>query len=98
MSDDKKPDLDAKAKMLEALAKKQKGGNSGKAGGPSSGSKIGAGQTGGAAPPVWPAPIFEPLLGPPALPLLPPFCFLASASSIFAFGSLLSFLEVSSLI
>ena len=39
-----------KAKMLEALAKKQKGGNSGKAGGPSSGSKIGAGQTGGAAP------------------------------------------------
>jgi hypothetical protein len=36
--------------MLAALAKKQKGGNSGKAGGPSSGSKIGAGQTGGAAP------------------------------------------------
>ena len=28
--------------MLAALAKKQKGGNSGKAGGPSSGSKIGA--------------------------------------------------------
>jgi len=41
---------DPKAKMLAALAKKQKGGNSGKAGGPSSGSKIGAGQTGGAAP------------------------------------------------
>jgi hypothetical protein len=41
---------DQKAKMLEALAKKQKGGNSGKAGGPSSGSKIGAGQTGGVAP------------------------------------------------
>jgi hypothetical protein len=36
--------------MLEALAKKQKGGNSGKSGGPSNGSKIGAGQTGGAAP------------------------------------------------
>ena len=36
---------DPKAKMLAALAKKQKGGNSGKAGGPSSGSKIGAGQT-----------------------------------------------------
>ena len=41
---------DQKAMMLAALAKKQKGGNSGKAGGPSSGSKIGAGQTGGAAP------------------------------------------------
>jgi hypothetical protein len=41
---------DQKAKMLAALAKKQKGGNSGKAGGPSTGSKIGAGQTGGAAP------------------------------------------------
>ena len=41
---------DLKVKMLEALAKKQKGGNSGKSGGPSSASKIGAGQTGGAAP------------------------------------------------
>lgn len=41
---------DPKAMMLAALAKKQKGGNSGKAGGPSSGSKVGAGQTGGAAP------------------------------------------------
>ena len=41
---------DPKAMMLAALAKKQKGGNLGKAGGPSSGSKIGAGQTGGAAP------------------------------------------------
>ncbi len=52
MSEDssKKESNDQKAKMLEALAKKQKGGNSGKAGGPSSGSKIGAGQTGGAAP------------------------------------------------
>jgi hypothetical protein len=46
----KKESNDQKAKMLEALAKKQKGGNSGKAGGPTSGSKIGAGQTGGAAP------------------------------------------------
>ena len=57
MSEDKKIEntqgdaaQDPKAKMLAALAKKQKGGNSGKAGGPSSGSKIGAGQTGGAAP------------------------------------------------
>ena len=41
---------DPKAMMLAALAKKQKGGNSGKTGGPSGGSKIGAGQTGGAAP------------------------------------------------
>jgi hypothetical protein len=41
---------DPKAMMLAALAKKQKGGNSGKAGGPNGGSKIGAGQTGGAAP------------------------------------------------
>ena len=46
----KKESNDPKAKMLEALAKKQKGGNSGNSGGPSSGSKIGAGQTGGAAP------------------------------------------------
>ena len=36
--------------MLEALAKKHKGQNSGKAAGPASGSKIGAGQTGGLAP------------------------------------------------
>ena len=47
---DNKSGDDPKTKMLAALAKKQKGGNSGKAGGPSSGSKIGAGQTGGAAP------------------------------------------------
>ena len=40
----------AKAKMLEALAKKQKGSKSGKTSGPTSGSKVGAGQTGGAAP------------------------------------------------
>ena len=46
----KKESNDPKAKMLVALAKKQRGGNSGKAGGPSSRSKIGAGQTGGAAP------------------------------------------------
>ena len=45
-----KESKDPKAKMLEALAKKQKGQNSGKAAGPASGSKIGAGQTGGAAP------------------------------------------------
>ena len=41
---------DPKAKMLAALAKKQKGHNSGKSAGPTSGSKVGAGQTGGAAP------------------------------------------------
>lgn len=40
----------AKAKMLEALAKKQKGSQIGKTSGPTSGSKVGAGQTGGAAP------------------------------------------------
>jgi hypothetical protein len=41
---------DAKAKMLAALAKKQKGNSAAKSGGPVTGSKIGAGQTGGAAP------------------------------------------------
>ena len=41
---------DPKAKMLAALAKKQKGQNSGKLSGPTGGSKVGAGQTGGAAP------------------------------------------------
>ena len=50
MSDELKPANDAKAKMLEALAKKQKGNTSGKSAGPSSGSKVGSGQTGGAAP------------------------------------------------
>ena len=50
MSEDKKPETDAKAKMLVALARKQKGNNTGKSAGPSSGSKLGAGQTGGAAP------------------------------------------------
>lgn len=47
---EKKESIDAKAKMREALAKKQKGHNTGKSAGPISGSKIGAGQTGGAAP------------------------------------------------
>ena len=47
---DKKSGDDPKAKMLEALAKKQKGHNTGKSSGPASGSKVGAGQTGGAAP------------------------------------------------
>ena len=50
MSDGKIPEEIAKAKMLEALARKQKGNNTGKSSGPSSGSKVGAGQTGGAAP------------------------------------------------
>jgi hypothetical protein len=39
----------AKEKMLEALAKKQNGSQSRKTSGPRSGSKVGAGQTGGAA-------------------------------------------------
>ena len=46
----KKESHDPKAKMLQALAKKQKGQNTGKASGPAGGSKIGAGNTGGAAP------------------------------------------------
>ena len=50
MSEDKNQAEDAKAKMLAALAKKQKGNNTGKSAGPASGSKLGAGQTGGAAP------------------------------------------------
>jgi hypothetical protein len=41
---------DPKARMLAALAKKQKGQNLGKSSGPTGGSKVGAGQTGGAAP------------------------------------------------
>lgn len=41
---------DSKAKMLAALAKKQKGNSAAKSGGSATGSKIGAGQTGGAAP------------------------------------------------
>jgi hypothetical protein len=50
MSEDKNQAEDTKAKMLAALAKKQKGSTSGKSAGPTSGSKVGAGQTGGAAP------------------------------------------------
>ncbi len=50
MSEDQKPTNDAKAKMLEALAKKQKGNTTGKSAGPTSGSKVGSGQTGSAAP------------------------------------------------
>ncbi len=57
MSEDKKIENaqsdsahDPKAKMLAALAKKQKGHNTGKSSGPNSGSKVGAGQTAGAAP------------------------------------------------
>ncbi len=59
MSENKKVDntqsdaaQDPKAKMLAALAKKQKGQNSGKSSGPTGGSKVGAGQTGGAAPKI----------------------------------------------
>ena len=50
MSEEQRPANDAKAKMLEALAKKQKGNTTGKSAGPTSGSKVGSGQTGGAAP------------------------------------------------
>ena len=57
MSEDKKIEntqnesaQDPKAKMLAALAKKQKGQNSGKSSGPTGSSKVGAGQTGGTAP------------------------------------------------
>ena len=50
MSEEDKAAQDAKAKMLAALAKKQKGSNSGKSAGPTSGSKVGSGQTGGSAP------------------------------------------------
>jgi len=41
---------EAKAKMLAALALKKKGNSLAKNAGPASGSKIGAGQTGGSAP------------------------------------------------
>jgi hypothetical protein len=47
---DKKSSDDPKVKMLEALTKKQKSQNTSKSSGPASGSKVGAGQTGGAAP------------------------------------------------
>jgi hypothetical protein len=47
---DNKSGNDPKAKMLQALAKKQRVQNMSKASGPTNGSKVGAGQTGGAAP------------------------------------------------
>jgi len=50
MSDEKNTGDDAKAKMLAALAKKQKGSKSSKSTGPTSGSRVGSGQTGGSAP------------------------------------------------
>ncbi len=50
MSVPKGSDDAAKAKMLEALAKKQKNNKTRKSVGPLEGSKIGAGQTGGVAP------------------------------------------------
>jgi hypothetical protein len=50
MSEGKNQAEDAKTKMLAALAKKQKGNSSGKSTGPTSGSKVGSGQTGGSAP------------------------------------------------
>ena len=50
MSNEKSTAEDAKAKMLAALAKKQKGSTSGKSAGPTSGSKVGSGQTGGSDP------------------------------------------------
>jgi hypothetical protein len=50
MGEEKNTGEDAKAKMLAALAKKQKGSISGKSAGPASGSKVGPGQTGGSAP------------------------------------------------
>ncbi len=56
MSEDKKIESaqakstdDQKAKMLAALSKKQKSQNTGKSSGPTGGSKVGAGQTTGAA-------------------------------------------------
>jgi len=50
MSENRTPEEIAKANMLKALARKQKGTSSGKSSGPTTGSKVGAGQTGGAAP------------------------------------------------
>ena len=50
MGDGKKTEIDAKARMLAALVKKQKGANSRKSIGPATGSKIGVGQTGGTVP------------------------------------------------
>jgi len=50
MSEDKNRAEEAKAKMLAALAKKQKGSISGISAESTSGSKVGSGQTGGSAP------------------------------------------------
>jgi hypothetical protein len=50
MGEDINQQNDTKAKMLEALGKKQNGIKMSKSSGPKSGSKIGAGQTGSAAP------------------------------------------------
>jgi hypothetical protein len=50
VSEENKPGDDAKARMLAALAKKQKSNKSGKSAAPTSGSKVGSGQTGGTAP------------------------------------------------
>jgi hypothetical protein len=50
MAEDNRSVDDAKEKMRAALAKKQKGGNSGKGLRADGGSKIGAGQTGASAP------------------------------------------------
>jgi len=47
---DSNPPNDPKTRMLAALAKKQKGHSTGKSSGPVRGSKVGQGQTGGAAP------------------------------------------------
>ena len=49
MTEAKKPADDARAKFLEALEKKEKGG-AGNSGGPISGSKVGGGQAAGGAP------------------------------------------------
>mgnify|MGYP007086131769 CR=1 FL=1 len=38
------------SQLMDSLAKKQKGNTSGKSAGPTSGSKVGSGQTGGSAP------------------------------------------------
>ncbi len=50
MSEEKNSGQETKAKMLAALAKKQKGTKSGNSAGPTAGSKVGSGQTGGSAP------------------------------------------------
>jgi hypothetical protein len=47
---DKAPKDDARAKFLEALAKKKEKGAAGNTSGPMSGSKVGGGQASGGAP------------------------------------------------